>query len=69
MTHCNDETSYMTRILEKIWPKSNCTEEQVVFMIFVYECFLNPDNNSILINEQAMRDSLLENKVSTVDTV
>ena len=41
----------------------------MAFTIFIYEYILNPDNNSILINKQAMRDSLLENKVSTVDTV
>ena len=65
----NEETSYMTRILKKIWPKSDCTEEQVAFAISVYEYFLNPDNDSILINEQAIRDSLLENKVHVSNSI
>ena len=54
----------MTQILEKIWSKSDCTQKQVVFVIFICKYFLNPNNDSILINEQAMRDSLLENKIS-----
>lgn len=61
----SQETSFMSRILEKLWPRSDCTEEHAAFAISVCECVLNPNNDSILINEYAMKDFLLANKVNS----
>jgi hypothetical protein len=59
----NEESSYMSRILERIWPKSDCTEEQVAFAITICECFLDPEYDSIQINEYGAKNLLIDNKV------
>ena len=64
----DEKHSYISRILEKLWPKSDCLQEHVAFAITVCSCFLDPDNNSIQINEYATKTSLLENKVSLRNT-
>ena len=59
----DEEHSYMLKILEKLWSKSDCSQEHVAFAITVCSCFLDPDNEFIQINEYAMKTSLLENKI------
>ena len=60
----NEEFSFMSRILEKIWPRSECSEEHVAFAIAICECFLNPEIPSIQSSEYVTKESLLKNKVS-----
>ena len=47
----NKEMSYITWILKKIWPKLECTEELIAFIMAIYKTILNPNNEIIQINE------------------
>lgn len=59
----NEEFTYMSRILEKIWPKSDSSEENVAFAISICQTILNPANEAIQINEGIMKKLIKENKV------
>jgi len=60
----NEENTYMSRILEKVFPCLKCPEEHSAFAISVCESFLNPDYKFIQINETIIKDHLLKNKVN-----
>ena len=61
----NGEPSYSARILEKIWPKSDCSEVLLAFAIAICETIFNPSNDVIQINETIMKPAITINKVSS----
>lgn len=56
--------SMMARILEKVWPKGDASDEQVAFAIAVCQTVLDPNNESISINETLIKSKVEKNKVS-----
>jgi len=60
----DEENTYMSRILKKVFSCLKCSEEHSAFAISVCESFLNPDYESIQINETIIKDHLLKNKVN-----
>ena len=59
-----EEQSMMARILEKVWPKGDASDKQVAFAITIYQMVLNPNNESILINEMLIKSKVKKNKIS-----
>ena len=60
----NEEVTYVSRILEKVFPSSECSDEQVAFAISICEMFLNPDYKTIQIKEKILKDLIVNNKVN-----
>ena len=59
----NEEFTYMSRILEKVWPKADYSDELIAFAISICQTILNPVNKVIQINEGIMKELIKENKV------
>ena len=59
----NEEVTFMTRILEKVWPKTEVFEELSAFAISICQIMLNPKNETIQINEMNMKKRIIRNKV------
>lgn len=59
-----EDVSPITRILEKVWPSTKPSEEQMAFAITVCQTILNPNNESILINASLIKSKVEKNKVS-----
>jgi hypothetical protein len=59
----NEEVTFMTRILEKVWPKTEVSEELSAFAISICQIMLNPKNETIQINEMNMKRRIIRNKV------
>ena len=59
----NEEFTYMSRILEKVWPKTDYSDELIAFAISICQTILNPANEAIQINEGIMKELIKENKV------
>jgi hypothetical protein len=59
----NEEFTYMSRILEKVWPKADYSDELIAFAISICQTILNPANEAIQINEGIMKELIKENKV------
>ena len=53
----------MSRILEKVWPKADYSDELIAFAISICQTILNPANEAIQINEGIMKELIKENKV------
>lgn len=62
--HAEEDITYMARILEKLWPKGQASQELIAFAMSVCETILNPDNDVIQINEGVIKQELIRNKVS-----
>jgi hypothetical protein len=58
------DLSIMARILDKVWPKSNASEEQLSFTISICQTILDPVNEIIQINEGVLKSIIQKNKVS-----
>lgn len=59
----NEKVTFMTRILEKIWPKTEVSVELSAFAISICQIMLNPKNETIQINEMKMKRRIIRNKV------
>lgn len=59
----NEKVTFMTRILEKIWPKMEVSVELSAFAISICQIMLNPKNETIQINEMNMKRRIKRNKV------
>jgi hypothetical protein len=63
----DDQVTYMSRILEKIWMDSDrASDTSIAFAISVCEELLNPDNESIQIKEEVLKYKLRKNQVHFV---
>ena len=58
-----EEFSYMSRICEKVWPKSKVSAELSVFAIAICKMMLNPKTETIQMNELNMKNKIHKNKV------
>jgi hypothetical protein len=62
--HEGQTITYMSRILEKVWTDSDkASEISVAFAIGICEELLNPNNESIQITEETIKDKLRKNQV------
>lgn len=60
----DDQITYMSRILEKVWTDSDkASELSIAFAISICEELLNPNNESIQITEEVMKNKLKKNQV------
>ena len=63
----DDQVTYMSRILEKIWTDSDrASDTSIAFAISVCEELLNLDNESIQIKEEVLKYKLRKNQVCFV---
>jgi hypothetical protein len=58
-----EEVSYMARIFEKVWPRTEASEELAAFAISVCKLMLNTKNETIQVNEMNTRKNIEKNKV------
>ena len=54
----------MTRIFEKVWAKSEISDEQSAFAIAVCETVLNPAIESVKLDEGTIKQQIILNKVN-----
>jgi hypothetical protein len=60
----DDQVTYMSRILEKVWSDSDkASNILIAFAISICEELLNSDNESIQITEEVLKNKLKKNKV------
>ena len=57
------EVSYMARIFEKVWTKTEASAELTAFAISVCKLMLNTKNETIQVNEMNTRRNIEKNKV------
>ncbi|HEX7869523.1 MAG TPA: hypothetical protein VF455_05350 [Chryseobacterium sp.] len=57
-----EDQSMLARILEKVWPKGDSSEEQLAFAITVCQTVLNPNNDTIVIKD-ILKRKVEKNKV------
>jgi hypothetical protein len=62
----NDENSptYMTQVIEKVWPKTEASDLHTAWAISIAEVLLNPDNGEISVSEEIIDFLLRKNIVS-----
>lgn len=60
----NEDFTYMTRIFEKVWAKSEISDEQSAFAIAVCETVLNPAIESVKLDEGTIKQQIILNKVN-----
>ena len=61
----DNPTTFMARIIEKIFKeRRNAPKVQIAFAISICETYLNPDEQSIQINEVEMKLKITKNLVS-----
>jgi hypothetical protein len=58
-----EDLSIMARILDKVWPRSDASEEQLSFAISVCQTILDPSNEIIQMNESVLKSIIQKNKV------
>lgn len=55
----DDSPTYMTRIIDKIWPaKKNAPKLHIAYAISVCEFFLNPENGKIHVSESSIKSQI-----------
>jgi hypothetical protein len=60
----DDQVTYMSRILEKVWADSDkASDVSIAFAISICEELLNPNNESIQITEEVLKNKLKKNHV------
>lgn len=60
----DNQVTYMSRILEKVWSDSDkASEVSIAFAISVCEELLNPENEGIQIREEVLKYKLRKNHV------
>lgn len=60
----DNQVTYMSRILEKVWSDSDkASEISIAFAISVCEELLNPENEGIQIKEEVLKYKLKKNHV------
>jgi hypothetical protein len=60
----NSEDTYMSRILQKIWPSGDATNEQVAYAVAVCQTILDPNYEKITISESVVKNKIARNLVS-----
>ena len=58
-----EEVSYMARIFEKVWTKTETSAELTAFAISVCKLMLNTKNETIQVNEMNTKRNIEKNKV------
>ena len=61
----NTKDTYMERILEKIWPSGDASEEKIAYAIAVCQTVLNPKNKILTMSEDIIKPLIAKNLVST----
>jgi hypothetical protein len=62
----NSEETYMSQILNKIWPSGETTNEKVAYAIAVCQTILDPKQENLTISESVIKNKLAKNLVSFV---
>jgi hypothetical protein len=57
------EDTYMSLILNKIWPSGDATHEKVAYAIAVCQTMLDPKQDSLMISESIIKHKLSRNLV------
>ena len=60
----DSDQTYMTQILEKIWPSGNTSQEKIAYAIAVCQTFLNPKNKTITMSDTVIKKLIAKNLVS-----
>lgn len=60
----DSEETYMTKILNKIWPTGDASEENIAYAIAVAQTMLNPKYDKITISDNAVKYKIARNLVS-----
>lgn len=60
----NSDNTFMSRILEKIWPSGEASNEQVAYAISVCQTILDPNYEKIMISEDVVKHKIARNLVS-----
>ena len=60
----DSDQTYMTQILEKIWPSGNTSQEKIAYAIAVCQTFLNPKNKTITMSDTVVKKLIAKNLVS-----
>ena len=58
------EDTYMTRILERIWPTGGASNENAAYAIAVCQTMLNPNIKTLAISEKIIQQRVERNLVS-----
>lgn len=62
----DESNTYMTRIIEKIWKdRRNAPKIQIAFAISICESYLDPENQTISINEHIIKQKITQNLVNS----
>ncbi|RIB12947.1 hypothetical protein C2G38_2041384, partial [Gigaspora rosea] len=58
------EETYIARVLKKIWPEEDASEENVAYAIAVAQTILNPDYDKLTIEENVIKKLAARHLVS-----
>ena len=60
----NSDETYMSRILKKIWPSGDATNEKVAYAIAVCQTILDPNYEKITMSDTAVKNRAARNLVN-----